>query len=304
MNTMKILRLHNKSVLVVILMVIISLKLIHNHIQTRPKFHCNNRDNRERHYQRGEDFYVLENYIRADKQFGCAESVTFTTHGDHRFLDNLVNIVNRWQGPVSVALYVPGTDFMPAVESIAYYRHCLPEVSADIRKFVSFSLYIHNAHMPAQKITSEQAIAIKPNCKVNPMQKWSQQSYRSLSNLEYPINTGRNIAIEAATTHWILPADMELYPNPGLIQDFLDMVLKDDNENNNPRVYVLVPFEIQEGQTLPDTKPEVQKMMKDGTVFAFEERRQCRQCHHVPNWDEWKSAEPKSILVSLPVYLE
>ena len=68
-------------------------------------------------------------------------------------------------------------------------------------------------------------------------------------NLTYPVNIGRNIARESARTYFILPSDIELYPNPGLIQGFLKMVRNPNapmgNTEDNPRVYVTSIFEIE-----------------------------------------------------------
>ena len=38
----------------------------------------------------------------------------------------------------------------------------------------------------------------------------------------YPVNVGRNIARETATTHFILASDIELYPNPGKYRDIIE----------------------------------------------------------------------------------
>lgn len=46
--------------------------------------------------QRG-DYWILENYIPAAMSFRCDESVTYTTHGDYTFLDNLETLTSRWQ---------------------------------------------------------------------------------------------------------------------------------------------------------------------------------------------------------------
>ena len=45
---------------------------------------------------------------------------------------------------------------------------------------------------------------------------------------DYPINVARNIARESANTHFVFPADIELYPSPGLIPDFLEMIRRND----------------------------------------------------------------------------
>ena len=46
--------------------------------------------------QRGA-FWVLENYIPAEVSFRCNETITFTTHGDFTFLDNLEPLTDRWK---------------------------------------------------------------------------------------------------------------------------------------------------------------------------------------------------------------
>ena len=41
-------------------------------------------------------------------------------------------------------------------------------------------------------------------------------SYRSMNNLTYPVNVGRNIARQSATSHFVFASDIELYPSPGM----------------------------------------------------------------------------------------
>ena len=44
-------------------------------------------------------------------------------------------------------------------------------------------------------------------------------SYRSTNNLTYPVNVGRNIARQTATSHFVFPSDIELYPSPGMLKN-------------------------------------------------------------------------------------
>lgn len=94
--------------------------------------------------QRG-NFWVLSNYIVATRKFKCHESITITTQGDFTFLDNLVPLVERWRGPISVALYAPGTDFDPTVSSILYLRHCTTNL---IKELVTFHIFFESDHIP------------------------------------------------------------------------------------------------------------------------------------------------------------
>ena len=65
---------------------------------------------------------MLYNYVRAARQFNCDESITYTTHGEFRFLDNLEPLLERWQGPISVAVYAPGSDLQDTIDTILYFR--------------------------------------------------------------------------------------------------------------------------------------------------------------------------------------
>lgn len=96
--------------------------------------------------QRG-NYWVLYNYVLADRTFHCYESITYTTQSDYTFLDNLIPLVSRWKGPISVALYAPGEDFHVTVDSIAYLRNC---ESPLIKKYVSFHLFFESEHTPKQ----------------------------------------------------------------------------------------------------------------------------------------------------------
>lgn len=96
--------------------------------------------------QRG-NFWVLYNYVLAEKTFHCYESVTYTTQSDYSFLDNLIPLVERWKGPISVALYAPGEDFHVTVDSIAYLRNCETPL---IKKYVTFHIFFEAEHTPKQ----------------------------------------------------------------------------------------------------------------------------------------------------------
>ena len=64
-------------------------------------------------------------FIRAARTFNCDESITYTTHGQFTFLDNLEPLLERWQGPISVSLYAPGSDLRDTIDVILYFRSCL-----------------------------------------------------------------------------------------------------------------------------------------------------------------------------------
>jgi len=107
---------------------------------------CVERESAPRYGQRG-DYWVLYNYVQAEERPGCADAITYTTHGDHTFLDNLVPLLERWQGPVSMSVYAPGTDWTMALAAIQHVRQC-GERADLVRRWVTFHLYFPNKHVP------------------------------------------------------------------------------------------------------------------------------------------------------------
>lgn len=126
-------------------------------------------------------------------------------------------------------MYAPGTDFQPTLDSIKYLRDCLPE-SQLVRKFVTFHIYFSTKHIPQIVPKHDDALKSVYNCTLPaPYVNVSiGHLYKAQKKLLYPINVGRNIARDAATTHFVLASDIELYPSPGLVKKFLEMIARNE----------------------------------------------------------------------------
>lgn len=69
--------------------------------RVRTLLNCFEHDYNQQTLQRG-DFWVLQNYVRAEHgQLKCHESITYTTHADYTFLDNLVPLLERLENNIS-----------------------------------------------------------------------------------------------------------------------------------------------------------------------------------------------------------
>lgn len=93
------------------------------------------------------EYLIFKNFVKAEKEHKCDESITLSAPADYRFLDNVVPLVERWVGPISVALYAPGYDFFSSLHSIAYLRKC-SHTSDLIRQYVTFHLFFEHEHTP------------------------------------------------------------------------------------------------------------------------------------------------------------
>ncbi|XP_049820480.1 beta-1,4-glucuronyltransferase 1 [Aethina tumida] len=240
--------------------------------------------------QRG-DYWVLYNYITANRRFRCHESVTYTTHADYSFMDNIVPLLERWRGPISIAIHAPGTDFENTIESIGYLRDCTDPL---VKEFVTFHVYFSTKHVPKVVPKHEKVLNEPYNCSIPPpyANVSSDQMYKTQKNLLYPVNVGRNVAREMAQTHFILPSDIELYPSPNLITKFLTMVAENKGPllGKNPKVYPLHLFEVSANQQIPESKTQLKEMLGNGTAIPFH-KNLCPSCHNIPKAKEWQNAD-------------
>lgn len=265
-----------------------------NDLDSRLKMllNCHNKEYQPYTEQRG-DFWVLKNYIRAEHgELKCFETITYTTHADYTFLDNIIPLLERWNAPISIALHAPGSDFLPTVNAIKYLRDCVPE-SSSIRQFVTFHIYFSTKHVP-KIVPKQDKVLIPPyNCTLNPpyFNISSSQLYKSQKKLLYPVNVGRNIARDATMTHFILASDIELYPNPGLVRKFLEMIARNDAplKRKSPRVFPLSIFEVDSSVAVPRDKTELQELLRTNKAIPFH-KRVCASCHGVPKSKEWMAA--------------
>ncbi|XP_067620572.1 beta-1,4-glucuronyltransferase 1 [Eurosta solidaginis] len=253
---------------------------------------CYDRDYKPDILQRG-DFWVLKNYVRAEHgALRCHEAITYTTHADYTFLDNLVPLLERWNAPVSIAMHAPGTDYQPTIDVIKYLRECLPESNL-VRSFTTFHLYFSTKHIPKQVLKQPELFKKPYNCTLPPpyANVSSGHLYKSQKKLLYPVNVGRNIARDAALTHFILASDIELYPNPGLVRKFLEMIARNEAylQRKSPRVFPIHLFEVEANATVPRDKTELLEFLRVGKAIPFH-KRVCASCHGIPQSKEWLAA--------------
>ncbi|XP_066251093.1 beta-1,4-glucuronyltransferase 1-like [Euwallacea similis] len=256
-------------------------------------FRCDNTYKDTMVSQRG-SYYVIYNLVKAEKIFGCTESVTLSAPGDYRFLDNIIPLVDRWRGPISIALYAPGYDFYTTLNSIAYLRNCKPAI---IRHLVSFHLVFEQKHTPKIKDPRGSLLSSYEDsydCSLPP--PWQatndKDMYKTQHGLLYPINVLRNAAKLASQTYFIFPNDIELYPTRKFIPLFMNFA-KDNIDlfkKGQRNVFVLPIFEILSNQTIPETKTQLQEMLKMKTAIIFHQKM-CLVCHKVINSENWVKAE-------------
>lgn len=229
-------------------------------------------------------YSVVYNFMKAEKSYKGNESVTYSTHTTTNFIKHTKELATRWNGPISIAVYVPGYDFCSAFIQILRLRHC---ADPSIKERVSWHIYWHKEFPPSAdwwKVEHKYPV----NCSVEPL--LPTKTWRNLKNLQYPINVGRNIARKASRTWFVLPSDIELYPFKDLPRQFMSFVgnvnftKKSNIRKVWPRIYVIPVFEVQ--SKIPETKEELLAQISQGEAVYFH-RHVCPHCQRIPGLNAW-----------------
>ncbi|XP_049822908.1 beta-1,4-glucuronyltransferase 1-like [Aethina tumida] len=279
------------------------LKISHEDPSTRI-IECNDQILKPSIKQRGA-FWVLYNYVRARRNFRCDESITLTAPADFRFLDNVAPLVQRWQGPISIALHAPGFDLSITLKSIAYLRKC---TNPDVSEYVTFHIFFEQDQIYNTSKALKDLYVDEYDCfKGAPFYNYnSSKMYKTKHELLYPLNVARNIARDSAQTHFVFPSDIELFPSPNFIDKFLGMVRQNPDlfADDQKNVFVLPVFEVASNVKVPTSKTELQTMLSNGSAIIFH-KSMCAHCHTVIGSDMWiKTKETPGLGVLTKGYRE
>jgi hypothetical protein len=181
-------------------------------------------------------YWYFENYVRARKSFHCSESITFATHSDYINLFHIFPLLNRWEGPISVALHAPGTDFYKTINTIYYLRKCHKH-SSKVRKFVTFHIYADDQFIPPNIPNNGHRDEKSFSCPhIPPYKNRSELDLERFKlKLPYPVNIGRNLARKQVQTHFLLSSEIDYFPSPDLIEEFLFLASENADLIINPR---------------------------------------------------------------------
>lgn len=241
--------------------------------------------------QLGEEgpYHVVYNYLKSSRFYGVNETVTYTTHSTPELMRNVGAVSERWDGPVSVAIYVPSTDFCRAMHLLIFLRNC--DIAA-YREKVTWHLFWPKDYPPPSSwrlVPDETQVDCDKLANDYRHNTDLKMTWRVANKLPYPINVGRNIARQASTTWFVLPSDVELYPSLSLAPQFISFIsgynTKAVPSKLTPsRVFVVPVFEVK--KTMPNKKEELMIQLARRTAVYFH-KLTCAHCQKFPAIQTW-----------------
>ncbi|GFQ99398.1 beta-1,4-glucuronyltransferase 1 [Trichonephila clavata] len=232
------------------------------------------------------NYCVISPYNEIQKNSTDLGVVTLCTQGTIEFLHHVIILCNRWNGPMSVAVYSPPEDYVDARTVVNLIRKC----DFCVRQWVSWHFFYRKQRMPDIEKDSGPIII---DC--HSVTSHGNHSRKRRSDGPYPINVGRNIARSKTFTPYIFSIDIELYPSIGVLPKFERMIRFSNVPNDHPQVWVLPVFEVHSKYRAPVTKFHLRNMYQTKQAISFHKYR-CDECHRIPNLTQWlnKDSQMKS----------
>jgi N-acetyllactosaminide beta-1,3-N-acetylglucosaminyltransferase len=210
------------------------------------------------------DFILPGNkFVELSKRY----TVSIATQSSLEWLHHIVDLSQHWTGPVSLAVFVAGEEFLLTKLYIRYLRQCFPHVKEQI----SFHLAYSRDFPPTDD--TNLAFNYKHDCS-NPEAVLSDLlKYRSPGTIKwrndvlYPQNHLRNQARRNCQTDYVYVIDVDIVPSIGMT-DSLDAFLR-KSQCEKLCAYVIPVYEIEENASFPRNKAEVLKMSKNKKARPF-----------------------------------
>jgi len=223
---------------------------------------------------------------------------------------------HRWHGLASIAVFALSQDIPLAIEMILLLRRCYPSIRRNTSFHLVYPLVVPKPAIGATTLSPRLSIDIiskEENC--HRMQSLLNSIAVNAVNyghsgVAYPNNLLRNVGRRNALTDYVFVVDIDLVPNDGLYEQFLDFAqqnkLFSDEHKKDKVVYVVPAYEVNtlstvesnskletRNQLIPKDKPDLLQMIQTMNARPFY-IEMCWKCQKYTDYENWqKNSSPK-----------
>lgn len=283
------------------------------------------------------EFYIIPFFSRASslsRRDYARQDVSLVTQGSLAHLDHLDLMAKRWNGLISVALFVQVKEMQMAIDMILLLRKCFPL----IRSMTSFhivyplksadkypNLHINNSNshgvwsnLVAQSITrcdhgrsANASGASGVNCCNSILStlftdlKSKSMNYFNVERIAYPNNLLRNVGRRYSLTEFILVIDIDMVTSVSLRESFLafakDSKLFENTLKLDKVAYVLPVYEVHRDtrqHEIPKDKNSLMDMISAGKARPFYIEL-CKKCQKPTEYEAWEKEAMRDKLAIL-----
>lgn len=214
-------------------------------------------------------------------------SVTIATHGSPNNLHYLPGLVERWTGPISVAVISNPAEFQMTLSFIHRLAECYPDISRRVR--FQLAQPIHTSSNITVPSFFNRSIAIScRNIHESLQVQFNSTKNFAQTSLPFPNNFLRNLARSDAMTNYILSVDMDVLPSVGLYSQTAKFLKRLGGLKNLKKTALVLPiFESEEkGRDIPQAKRDLIVAIPQGAVRDYH-ILDCPKCHSPTNSSRW-----------------
>uniref|UniRef100_A0A3P9K8D8 Beta-1,4-glucuronyltransferase 1 n=1 Tax=Oryzias latipes TaxID=8090 RepID=A0A3P9K8D8_ORYLA len=218
--------------------------------------------------------------------------LVLATHTTINNLHHLESLLERWQNPLSVAIFAHGDDVKFATALVYALSFFCPHIQGLV-DFHLVCLSEEMASFPEQDhehfVGLEDCPSVFSRLETH---RDKHKNYDMNGNVSYPNNLLRNIARSGTESSYILVIDIDMMPSADLHQQFLNLVMK--RQPTSDEVFVLPAFEIRHARKIPANKAELVQLYQVGEVRPFYEEL-CPRCQAPTNYSQWVNNHVRGI---------
>ncbi|RWS05376.1 beta-1:4-glucuronyltransferase 1-like protein [Dinothrombium tinctorium] len=260
------------------------------------------------------EYRIINHFLRANSlgaRNHIRKDVTLVTHSSISRLHNLITVIERWQGLVSLSLFTLTEDIPLAIETLLLLRRC----NSIIRYNVSFHL-IYPLRIPLTVLSTTATITSRTlldsfshvDCEnISKFVKYLQPKSMNYAHksVPFPNNLLRNVGRRNALSDFVFVTDIDLIPSSKLREQFVEFAsenkLFEDTLKEDKTVYVVPVYEMKEESfklNLPKEKTELLRSIEtmEARPFYFE---LCWKCHKYTDYEAWQREPQRAKLAAL-----
>ncbi|XP_015784606.1 beta-1,4-glucuronyltransferase 1 [Tetranychus urticae] len=267
------------------------------------------------------EMHIINNWIKAESlgnRNHIRKDITLVTQSSLSELYNLLTIIHRWKGLISVGLFTLTRELSIAIEIILSLRKCYPMIRYNTSFHLVYPLLVPlpdlNTHydlirlLPSEPSapslsSSSRAESIEENIcaqlpKIMTALNPGTLNYEN-EGIPFPNNLLRNVARRNSLTQFVFVIDIDLVPNNNLNYDFIEFAkenrLFEEETKDEKTIFVVPSYEIDSSLVpdhIPKDKTELMLAVNSGYVRPFYYEL-CWKCQKYTDYEAWQK-EPLS----------
>ncbi|KAK3726974.1 hypothetical protein QZH41_014722 [Actinostola sp. cb2023] len=245
------------------------------------------------------EYRIQTNFIKGTAEsIRGANDVAMVTHCTPNHLHYLLNMVEHWQGFISVAVVVPGLNIITAYKTVIGLHLCNNKIKQRVTFHIVYPLshpslvnklmtHVKSARKALPKSCVEFLLGIQSGSA-------GITNYANIK-IPYPNNLLRNVARHSVNSDYIFMVDIDMMCNANLYSGFLKFAEQNHlfGSTKDKMVFVVPAFESENDVPVGTQKETLMTLWDSGKVQPFYFKA-CWKCQRPTNYEQWKRHKSKS----------